>query len=185
MKVITTPIKDLLVIEPTLFKDNRGYFFESFNEKKFNEETGMSVHFVQENQAYSAFGVLRGLHYQLNPHAQAKLVSVIKGKVLDVAVDVRKNSATFGQHFSIELSAENKMQLFVPRGFAHGYVVLSDIAEFFYKCDNYYNKESEVGIAFNDPALKIDWQIDVATAIISDKDKLNPSLSDAKNNFGY
>ncbi len=185
MKVITTPIKDLLIIEPTLFNDSRGYFFESFNEQKFNEATGLGIHFVQDNQAYSAFGVLRGLHYQLNPHAQAKLVSVIKGKVLDVVVDARKNSATFGQHFSIELSADNKTQLFVPRGFAHGYVVLSDTAEFFYKCDNYYNKESEVGIAFNDPTLNIDWQIDLATAIISDKDKLNPPLSGAKNNFGY
>ena len=183
MKVTNTPINDLLIIQPNIFQDSRGYFFESFNEKKFNDATGLNVHFVQDNQAFSAYGVLRGLHYQLLPHSQAKLVSVINGKVLDVAVDVRKNSSTYGQHFSIELSAENKTQLFVPRGFAHGYVVLSETAEFFYKCDNYYNKESEGGIAYNDPSLKIDWQIDLAKAIVSDKDKLNPLFVDAKNNF--
>lgn len=183
MKVIETPIKDLLVIQPQVFNDNRGFFFESFNQQKFNELTRTNTQFVQDNQAYSTFGVLRGLHYQLNPYSQAKLVSVLHGKVLDVAVDVRKGSATYGKHFSIELSAENKTQLFVPRGFAHGYVVLSETAHFFYKCDNFYSKENEGGIAFNDPSLNIDWQIDLSKAILSDKDIILPSIQNAKNNF--
>ena len=176
MQVFETPIKGLLVIQPTIFNDSRGYFFESFNQEKFNNLTKTNTQFVQDNRAFSSFGVLRGLHYQNNPHAQAKLVSVLHGKVLDVAVDIRPNSETFGKHFSIELSAENKTQLFVPCGFAHGYVVLSDTAEFFYKCDNFYNKNAEGGIAFNDPQLNIDWQIDLSKAIISDKDLVNPSL---------
>ena len=166
MKVFETPIKDLLIIQPTLFHDSRGYFFESFNEQKFNELTNTQTHFVQDNRAYSSYGVLRGLHYQNNPHSQAKLVTVLKGKVLDVAVDLRRNSTSYGQHFSIELSEENKTQFFVPRGFAHGYVVLSETAEFFYKCDNFYNKASEGGIAFDDADLKIDWQIDLSKAIV-------------------
>ncbi|MEY4875955.1 MAG: dTDP-4-dehydrorhamnose 3,5-epimerase [Bacteroidota bacterium] len=183
MKIIETPIKDLLVIQPQVFNDSRGYFFESFNQKKFNELTGGNTNFVQDNQAYSTFGVLRGLHYQLNPFSQAKLVSVLHGKVLDVAVDVRKGSATYGKHFSIELSDENKTQLFVPRGFAHGYVVLSKAAHFFYKCDNFYSKENEGGIAFNDASLNINWQIDLSQAILSDKDVILPNLSESKNNF--
>jgi dTDP-4-dehydrorhamnose 3,5-epimerase len=183
VKIIETPIKDLLVIQPQIFNDNRGYFFESFNQQKFNSATGFDINFVQDNQAFSTFGALRGLHYQLNPFSQAKLVSVLKGKVLDVAVDVRKHSATYGKHFSIELSEENKTQLFVPRGFAHGYVVLSDTAHFFYKCDNFYSKENEGGIAFNDASLQIDWQIDLSKAILSDKDLVLPTLAHSKNNF--
>lgn len=183
MKVIETPIKDLLVIQPQVFNDSRGYFFESFNQKKFNELTHTNTQFVQDNQAFSTYGVLRGLHYQLNPFSQAKLVSVLHGKVLDVAVDLRKGSITYGQHFSIELSDENKTQLLVPRGFAHGYVVLSETAHFFYKCDNFYSKENEGGIAFNDESLNIDWQIDLSKAIISDKDLILPCFTDAKNNF--
>jgi dTDP-4-dehydrorhamnose 3,5-epimerase len=183
LKIFETPIKDLLVIQPTVFNDSRGYFFESFNQQKFNELTGTNTIFVQDNQAFSSFGVLRGLHYQLNPFSQAKLVSVLHGKVLDVAVDIRKNSATYGQHFSIELSDENKTQLFVPRGFAHGYVVLSETAHFFYKCDNFYSKENEGGIAFNDSSLNIDWQIDLSKAILSDKDVVLPTMINSKNNF--
>jgi dTDP-4-dehydrorhamnose 3,5-epimerase len=183
LKVIETPIKDLLVIQPQIFNDSRGFFFESFNQKKFNELTNTNTQFVQDNQAFSTYGVLRGLHYQLNPFSQAKLVSVLQGKVLDVAVDVRKGSITFGQYFSIELSDENKTQLFVPKGFAHGYVVLSETAHFFYKCDNFYNKENEGGIAFNDPSLKIDWQIDLSKAILSDKDIVLPNIINSKNNF--
>jgi dTDP-4-dehydrorhamnose 3,5-epimerase len=166
-----------------VFNDSRGYFFESFNQQKFNELTGTNTIFVQDNQAFSSFGVLRGLHYQLNPFSQAKLVSVLHGKVLDVAVDIRKNSATYGQHFSIELSDENKTQLFVPRGFAHGYVVLSETAHFFYKCDNFYSKENEGGIAFNDSSLNIDWQIELSKAILSDKDVILPTMVNSKNNF--
>jgi dTDP-4-dehydrorhamnose 3,5-epimerase len=183
MKVIETNIKDLIVVQPSIIKDSRGYFFESFNQKKFNDATGLDIQFVQDNQAKSSFGVLRGLHYQLNPYSQAKLVSVLRGKVLDVAVDLRKDSITFGKHFSIELTEENKTQLFIPRGFAHGYVVLSDDAEFFYKCDNFYNKENEGGLAFNDPSLNIDWHIDLSKAILSEKDLMNPTIQFAKNNF--
>ncbi|MEY2829592.1 MAG: dTDP-4-dehydrorhamnose 3,5-epimerase [Bacteroidota bacterium] len=183
MKVIETPIKDLLVIQPTIFNDSRGYFFESFNQQKFNELTTTNTLFVQDNQAFSSYGVLRGLHYQLNPYSQAKLVSVLHGKVLDVAVDIRKGSSTYGKHFSIELSDENKTQLFVPRGFAHGYVVLSEKAHFFYKCDNFYSKENEGGIAYNDPTLNIDWQIDLSKAILSDKDIVLPNFTTSKNNF--
>jgi dTDP-4-dehydrorhamnose 3,5-epimerase len=183
LKVIETPIKDLLVIQPTIFNDSRGYFFESFNQQKFNELTNTNTLFVQDNQAFSSYGVLRGLHYQLNPYSQAKLVSVLHGKVLDVAVDIRKGSTTYGKHFSIELNDENKTQLFVPRGFAHGYVVLSEKAHFFYKCDNFYNKENEGGIAYNDPTLNIDWQIDISKSILSDKDIVLPNITTSKNNF--
>ena len=183
MKIFETPIKDLLVVQPTVFNDSRGYFFESFNEQKFNELTHTNTHFVQDNRAFSSYGVLRGLHFQNPPYAQAKLVSVFKGKVLDVVVDIRKHSATYGQHFSIELTEENKTQLFVPRGFAHGYVVLSQTAEFFYKCDNFYNKASEGGLAYNDPDLKIDWQINMADAIVSEKDLVNPLFKNIDSNF--
>ncbi len=183
MQAFETTIKDLLIIQPTLFNDSRGYFFESFNEQKFNALTNTQTHFVQDNRAFSSYGVLRGLHFQNNPHSQAKLVTVLKGKVLDVAVDLRRHSSTYGQHFSIELSEENKTQFFVPRGFAHGYVVLSENAEFFYKCDNFYNKASEGGIAFDDADLKIDWQIDLSKAIVSEKDLHNSTLKESQHNF--
>ncbi len=157
-------------MEPTVFEDSRGYFYESFNEARFNELTSQQVHFVQDNQSFSSYCVLRGLHFQQGKHAQAKLVRVLRGKVLDVAVDIRPESPTFGNHFSIELSAENRLQLFIPRGFAHGFVVLSEEAEFFYKCDNYYNKASEGSILFSDKDLNIDWRIKPEQALVSDKD---------------
>ena len=168
-----TPIPDLLIFEPKVWGDDRGYFYESYNENTFRE-AGITTNFVQDNQARSAFGVLRGLHYQVEPFEQAKLVRVIEGECLDVVVDIRKNSPTYGKWFSIVLSAENKKQLFVPRGFAHGYVVLSERAEFFYKCDNFYSKDHEGAIIFNDPNLKIDWGIDLDNVILSEKDKTNP-----------
>lgn len=182
MKIIETGIKDLFVIEPQVFKDNRGYFFESYNQKKF-AELGLNYNFVQDNQSFSSYGVIRGLHYQLNPMAQAKLVRVISGKVLDVAVDLRKDSPTFGKHFSVELSDQNFLQFLIPRGFAHGFSVLSKTAIFFYKCDNFYSKESEAGILYNDPSLNIDWKIPQDKAIVSDKDKKNPHFEDAIINF--
>jgi dTDP-4-dehydrorhamnose 3,5-epimerase len=153
-----------------LFKDRRGYFFESFSQQKFNELTGLNVQFVQDNQSKSTKGVLRGLHFQLGTYAQAKLVRVLEGRVLDVAVDIRPNSKTFGQHIAVELTAENETQLFVPRGFAHGFVVLSDYAIFFYKCDNYYHKLSEGGIIYNDPQLAINWQLPLEDLLLSEKD---------------
>ena len=176
MKVIETTLSDCLVLEPSLFNDKRGYFFESFNSKQFNELTGFNVNFVQDNESFSTKGVLRGLHFQKGEYAQAKLVRVITGKVLDVAVDLRKNSTTFGKWFSIELSGENKRQLFVPRGFAHGFVVLSEFAIFNYKCDNFYNKASESGIIFNDSALNIDWQLNTNEILVSEKDLELPYL---------
>lgn len=170
-----TPINDLLLFKPRVFEDERGYFFESFNENVFRE-SGINTAFVQDNQARSTFGVLRGLHYQTGEAAQAKLVRVIEGEVLDVAVDLRPGSSTFGQAYSVRLSAENKLQLFVPRGFAHGYLVLSEVAEFFYKCDNFYAKDAEAGIRYDDPSLQIDWMIDAQSLILSDKDKVLPFL---------
>jgi dTDP-4-dehydrorhamnose 3,5-epimerase len=169
----TTFIKDLIIFEPRVWEDERGYFFESYNRQTF-EAAGISTQFVQDNQARSAKGVLRGLHYQTGEFAQAKLVRVIEGEVLDVAVDLREDSDTYGQWLSIRLSAENKKQLFVPRGFAHGYVVLSETAEFAYKCDNFYHKRHESGIIYNDPTLNIDWEISGIELIISDKDKTLP-----------
>lgn len=166
------PIEGLKIFDPKIWGDDRGYFFESFNQKTF-EAAGINAHFVQDNQARSNFGVLRGLHYQRPPFAQAKLVRVIEGEVLDVAVDIREGSPSYGQTFTIKLSAENKRQFYIPRGFAHGYVVLSETAEFFYKCDNYYSKESEGGLLYNDPTLNIDWEIDLEKAILSEKDKVN------------
>lgn len=180
MKVTETKLKDCFILEPRVFKDNRGYFFESFNKKKFLETTGLNVDFVQDNESFSSKGVLRGLHYQLGDHAQAKLVRVIKGKVLDVAVDIRLNSPTFGQHVSVELSEENRKQLFVPRGFAHGFIVLSDTAIFSYKCDNFYNKESEGGIIYNDPQLNIDWVLPEDRYVVSEKDIQLPTLQNAR-----
>ena len=173
MPFIPTPIPDLLVFEPQVWADGRGYFFEAFNAQTF-KAAGIEANFVQDNQARSTFGVLRGLHYQLDPFAQAKLVRVLEGEVLDVVVDIRRQSPTYGQWYSIRLSAANKKQLFVPRGFAHGYVVLSPTAEFFYKCDNFYSKAHEGGIHYNDPQLQIDWEIDLNEAILSEKDQVLP-----------
>jgi dTDP-4-dehydrorhamnose 3,5-epimerase len=178
MQVEETKLKDCFIIKDTFFKDPRGYFFESFNQKKFNKLTGLNVKFVQDNQSKSSKGVLRGLHFQLGTHAQAKLVRVLEGKVLDVAVDIRPNSKTFGQHVAVELTAENETQLYVPRGFAHGFVVLSDTATFFYKCDNYYHKLSEGGIIYNDPQLAINWQLPSDALQLSEKDLLLKNLND-------
>ncbi len=176
MKIEKTPLKECFIIHDTVFKDERGYFFESFNKKKFEELTGIAADFVQDNQSSSTRGVLRGLHFQASEYAQAKLVRVLKGTVLDIAVDIRKDSETFGMHFAIELSAESNTQLYIPRGFAHGFVVLSESADFFYKCDNYYNKDAERGILYNDPALNINWQLNENELILSEKDKQFPSL---------
>ena len=183
MKVEQTPLKDCYIIHDTVFADERGYFFESFNQQKFEHLTGLNVSFVQDNQSKSSRGVLRGMHYQLGKHSQAKLVRVLEGKVLDVVVDLRKESPSFGQSFSIELTAENHQQLFVPRGFAHGFVVLSQTAVFFYKCDNLYNKEAEGGFIYNDETLKLDWQID--NVLLSDKDKILPTFEQAKEKFNF
>jgi len=180
MKVETTKLKDCYIIHDTVFEDARGYFFESFNQQIFEKLTGLSVSFVQDNQSKSSKGVLRGLHFQQGEHAQAKLVRVLQGKVLDVVVDIRPASPTFGQHTSIELSAENHLQLFVPKGFAHGFIVLEDDTVFFYKCDNFYNKVSEGGLMFNDPELGIDWILKDEELILSDKDKTNPLLKELK-----
>ena len=184
MPFITTGFPGLLIFEPKIWEDDRGYFFESYNQNVFSAE-GVLINFVQDNQASSVYGVIRGLHYQLDPYAQTKLVRVLSGSILDVAVDIRLNSPTYGQTYSIELSAENKKQLLVPKGFAHGYSVISETAEVFYKCDEFYNKESEGGIAFNDPALNIDWQIPAHRSIISAKDMNHPVLHQCKNNFVY
>lgn len=186
MKFIRTKIPDIILCKPAIYKDERGYFFESFKKDKFENFIGEAVNFCQDNEAKSSKGVLRGLHYQLPPYAQAKLVRVIKGKVLDIAVDLRKNSATFGQFLSLELSEDNKEQLYIPKGFAHGYVVLSDEAVFSYKVDNYYNKKSERGIMYNDDDLQIDWKLPLKELIISDKDKNQPIFKKAdvfNNNF--
>ncbi|WP_044210246.1 dTDP-4-dehydrorhamnose 3,5-epimerase [Flammeovirga sp. OC4] len=178
MKITPTKLKDCYILEPQVFGDERGYFFESFHLRKFTEVTGLAVSFVQDNQSSSCYGVIRGLHFQKGVHAQAKLVRVLSGKVIDVAVDLRPDSETYGQFEAVELSAENHRQLFVPRGFAHGFSVLSENAEFAYKCDNYYNKESEGGIKYNDPELGIDWQIPLGKEIISEKDQKLPLLSE-------
>ncbi|QWX83710.1 dTDP-4-dehydrorhamnose 3,5-epimerase [Cellulophaga sp. HaHaR_3_176] len=180
MIVKETYLKGCFVIEPKVFEDDRGYFFESFNENTFEELIG-KVHFVQDNQSFSSKGVVRAIHYQIGDHSQAKLVRVLKGVVLDVAVDLRKNSPTFGKHFSIELSEDNKKQLFIPRGFGHGFSVLSETAEFFYKCDNFYNKESEGGIIYNDKSLNIDWKVNHDDLNVSTKDLELPTLQNAKN----
>jgi dTDP-4-dehydrorhamnose 3,5-epimerase len=179
-----TDIPGLLVFEPEVFEDSRGYFFESYNENTFRE-AGIDLRWVQDNQSSSDYGVIRGLHYQLPPFAQSKLVRVLRGKILDVVVDIRKGSPTFGQSYCKVLSAKNKNQLFIPKGFAHGFSVLSKKAEVLYKCDEYYNKESESGIVYNDTGLNIDWQIPAEDAIISEKDKLLPSLNGCNNTFTY
>ena len=180
MNVLETKLSGCFIIEPRIFEDDRGYFFESFNQEKFNKATSLNVNFIQDNESYSTKGVLRGLHYQKREFAQAKLVRVIKGSVLDIAVDIRKESPTFGQYVALELTADNKKQIFVPRGFAHGFVVLSETAIFSYKCDNYYNKESEGGIIYNDPTLNIDWKLPEEYLIVSEKDLLLPKLVDSK-----
>jgi dTDP-4-dehydrorhamnose 3,5-epimerase len=180
MNIIDTKLKGCFIIEPKVFGDSRGYFFESFNQNTFNDRLKLEVNFVQDNESFSLKGVLRGLHYQTGKFAQAKLVRVIKGSVLDVVVDIRKNSETFGEHFSIELSEDNKKQLFIPRGFAHGFLVLSNTAIFSYKCDNYYNKASEGGIIYNDTTLNINWNFNETDLIISEKDMLLPNFKDAR-----
>jgi dTDP-4-dehydrorhamnose 3,5-epimerase len=177
MEIIKTTIQDCVVLKPAVFSDTRGYFFESFNAERFNNITGLNVNFVQDNQSHSTYGVLRGLHFQQGEHAQAKLVRVLKGEVLDVAVDLRPGSPTYGHFESVILSEENKLQFFIPRGFAHGFVVLSGTADFFYKCDNYYNKDSEGGLHYADPDLNIDWKVSPDQLIISEKDEILPFLS--------
>ncbi|MCB8964044.1 MAG: dTDP-4-dehydrorhamnose 3,5-epimerase [Bacteroidales bacterium] len=184
MRIAKTNIPDLLTIEPNIYEDGRGYFFESYSASKLNEQGG-DITFVQDNESKSSYGVIRGLHYQLSPYAQTKLVRVISGKILDVVVDIRQGSPTFGKHISIELSSENKMQLLVPKGFAHGFSVLSETTIVLYKCDNYYNPASERGICYNDPALGIDWRIEPDKAIVSSKDKVYPALANAEMNFIY
>lgn len=180
MEVLKTAIEGLLIIEPTVFGDSRGYFFESYNKQRFNEATGLDIDFVQDNQSKSCYGVLRGLHFQKPPYAQSKLVRCVRGRVLDVAVDIRKSSPTFGKYVAVELTEDNHRQLFIPHGFAHGFVVLSEEAIFQYKCDNFYHKESEGAIAWNDPEINIDWTIPFDDVILSDKDKVNPLLKDAE-----
>jgi dTDP-4-dehydrorhamnose 3,5-epimerase len=177
MQIRKTEIEGLLILEPRVFKDSRGYFFESFHRQKL-EEHGVETRFIQDNQSRSSFGVIRGLHYQIEPWAQTKLIRVIEGVIFDVAVDIRPDSATFGQWFGIELSSENYVQLLVPAGFAHGFSVLSDFATVLYKCDTYYHPNSEAGIHYADPDLNIDWKLDLDQAVISDKDRILPHLKD-------
>ena len=178
MKIRETPLKDCYIIEPAIFEDDRGYFFEKYNEQKFEQSTGMNGHFVQDNISKSTYGVLRGLHLQKGEHAQAKLVSCIEGTVWDVAVDLREDSPSFGKWFGIELSGENKLQFYVPRGFGHGFSVLSETAVFAYKCDNFYNKESEGGILWNDPELNIDWKLPLGDIQLSEKDQVQKLFSE-------
>ena len=180
MTVLPTKLSGCFILEPKIIADARGYFMESFNERTFQEATGTEVHFVQDNQSYSTKGVLRGLHYQCGEQAQAKLVRVLNGEVLDVAVDIRPESETYGQYVAEILSGENQRQLFIPRGFAHGFLVLSERATFFYKCDNFYNKESEGGIIYNDVTLNIDWQLNDKELLVSEKDMFLPTLANAR-----
>lgn len=177
MKVLQTAIPDVVIIEPDVFGDSRGYFFESYSQKKFDELV-CPIGFVQDNESKSRYGVLRGLHYQLPPFAQSKLVRCVLGTVLDVAVDIRKNSPTFGKYVAVELSADNKQQLFIPKGFAHGYAVLSEEAIFQYKCDEFYHPEAEGGIAWNDPTIRIDWKLPIDDIILSDKDRMHNTLNE-------
>ncbi len=181
---ISTPIEGLYILEPKVFRDERGYFAELFNQQKF-EELGFQYKFIQDNQSCSSYGVIRGLHYQLAPHAQTKLVRAVQGRIFDVAVDLRKGSPTFGQWFGIELSEDNFKQLLIPHGFAHGFSVLSEKAIVYYKCDNFYAPKSERGILFNDPTLSINWQIEINNTIVSPKDKMWPTLDKAEINFLY
>lgn len=183
MNIIKTPIEGLLIIEPRVFHDDRGYFYESYNARAFEEATGLQISFVQDNQARSTINVLRGLHYQNAPKAQTKLIRALSGAIWDVVVDLRAGSATYGQWYGVELSAENKRQFLIPKGFAHGYSVLSETAEVFYKCDEFYSKADEGGLNYADPALSIDWKIDLRDAIVSEKDLQQPMLSEAVSNF--
>ena len=175
MNFIKTPIEGLIICEPKVWGDDRGYFYEAYNENVF-KDGGITAKFVQDNQAFSTQGILRGLHYEVGEFAQAKLVRVLQGEVLDVVVDVREGSATYGQSFAAHLSGENKRQMFIPRGFAHGYVVLSKTAEFAYKCDNFYSKAHEGGLRYNDPALKIDWQFDLSKVQVAERDASFPDI---------
>ncbi len=182
MKVVDTPIKDLYIIEPKVFADSRGYFFEAYN-KQVLESNNIQLDFVQDNQSNSSYGVIRGLHFQKNPKAQTKLVRALEGTIFDVAVDCRKDSPTFGKWFGVELSAKNKKQLLIPKGFAHGFSVLSEKATVFYKCDEYYAPEFDAGVAYNDPMLNIDWKIEANKVILSDKDAKLPIFENAEYNF--
>ena len=184
MEVIKTEIEGVVIIEPRIFRDERGYFYESFSQREFEEKVCRTI-FVQDNQSKSSYGVVRGLHFQKPPYYQSKLVRCIKGAVLDVAVDVRKGSPTFGKYVAVELTEDNHRQFFVPRGFAHGFAVLSEEAVFQYKCDNFYNKESEGAVAWNDPELNIDWRVPAENVILSEKDKLNKNIADADFLFDY
>lgn len=184
MNIIRTEIEEVVIIEPRVFSDERGYFFESFSQREFDEAV-RPVKFVQDNESKSSYGVLRGLHFQKGEHVQSKLVRVVKGAVLDVAVDIRKGSPTFGKYVAVELSADNHRQLFVPRGFAHGFSVLTPEVVFQYKCDNYYCRESEGALAWNDPQLGIDWRIPLDKVILSEKDKLNKTLAECDYLFDY
>ena len=182
MEIIKTNIEGVVIIEPRIFKDDRGYFFESFSQREFEEKVCKTT-FVQDNESKSSYGVVRGLHFQKPPFAQSKLVRVIKGAVLDVAVDIRKGSLTFGQYVSVELTGENHRQFFIPRGFAHGFSVLSEEVIFQYKCDNFYSPQSEGAIAWNDPDLNIDWRIPAEKVVLSEKDSKHPRLKDWQNVF--
>ena len=184
MPFIKTDFPGLLIFEPKIFEDSRGYFFESYNAETFAAD-GHSIQFVQDNQAKSSYGVIRGLHYQLHPHSQTKLIRVLSGAILDVVVDLRKGSPCFGQVFTLELSAENKKQLLIPKGFAHGYSVLSDTAEVLYKCDAFYRKETEGGILYNDPVLAIDWKIPPDRMAVSEKDTKYPCIKECITNFTF
>lgn len=184
MKVIDTEIPGVKIIEPRVFTDSRGYFFESYSKRVFDEKVA-KIDFIQDNESCSTFGVIRGLHFQRPPYCQAKLVRCVKGRVLDVAVDIRKGSPTFGKHVAVELSEDNHLQFFIPHGFAHGFSVLSDSAVFQYKCDNYYHPESEGGISLLDPTLEIDWKIDISKAVLSDKDLRHSNLRDLNSPFKY
>ena len=184
MEVIKTELEGVVILEPRIFEDARGYFFESFSQREFDEKV-REVRFVQDNESKSSYGVLRGLHFQKPPYSQSKLVRCIKGAVLDVAVDIRKGSPTFGKYVAVELTEENHRQFFVPRGFAHGFAVLSDEAVFQYKCDNFYNKESEGAVAWDDPELAIDWRIPVEKVLLSEKDKLSKTIAEADFLFDY
>ncbi len=177
MKVFKTEIDGVFIIEPVVFEDERGYFFESYNQEDLKKQ-GIDYNFIQDNQSKSRYGTIRGIHFQKGEYAQAKLVRVLEGTVLDVAVDLRRGSPTFGKHVAVELSAENRRQLMIPRGFGHGFSVLSETAVFAYKCDNVYNKAAEGGLRYDDPALGIDWKIDPSKAILSEKDKVNPLLEE-------
>lgn len=184
MEIIKTDIEGVLIIKPRIFTDPRGYFFESYNKKEFEEKIG-NVDFVQDNESRSTYGVMRGLHFQKPPYAQAKLVRCVRGRVLDVAVDIRKGSPTYGRHVAVELTEDNHLQFFIPRGFAHGFAVLSDEAVFQYKCDNYYAPQADGGIAITDSSLGIDWHIDPTRAILSEKDTKHPTLADFDSPFTF